>query len=113
MTTKYRAQTRATASSPHGATRDGKDKTQRLALTWASSNLPLTLIKTVRFIHNIQYADVHGIYMCVFYLCILLSEWGIFMEFECFSVRSLRDGCYLMPYVYLLKSVCLWFMFVL
>lgn len=36
MTTKYRAQTRAPASSPHGATRvveDGQDNTQSLALT--------------------------------------------------------------------------------
>jgi len=43
---------------PRGVVEDGKDKTQRLALTPASSNLPLTRIKTVCFIHTNQYADV-------------------------------------------------------
>lgn len=122
MTTKYRAQTHATASSPYGATRgiveDGKDNTQRLALLLGQAltchshtdkeSVYYSFDSVCRCLHC-----VHGICMCVFYLCILLSEWGIFMEFECFSVHSLRDGSYLMPYIYLLKSVRLWFMFLL
>lgn len=113
MTTKYRAHTRATASSPHGTTvvEDGKeDNTQKLplllgqALTCHSHTDKESVYYSCDSVWRCLHC-VHEICMCVIYLCILFSEWGIFMEFECISVHSLRDCCYLMPYIYLLKSV--------
>ena len=58
---------------PRGVVEDGKDKTQRLALTPASSNLPLTQIKTVRFIHTNQYADVCIVYMGFVCVCFIYA----------------------------------------
>ncbi len=76
MTTKYRAQTRATASSPHGTTvvEDGKeDNTQKLALLLGQALTchSHTDKESVCIIHAIRYGDVCIVYMrfvCVWFI---------------------------------------------